>query len=107
MLHTVESMAPSSKKSPRCATHRRDDLRGVQDTEEMISAVFNITQRQSPQCATHRRDDLSGVQHTAVTNCTPGSQNRNLHLSVVAFKVTIRRNTFGGERIYYERIILK
>ena len=36
----------------------------------------------------HHRDDLSGVQYTAEINCTPRNQNRNLNLSMVAFKET-------------------
>ena len=33
--------------------------------------------------------------------------NRNLHLSLVAFKRTIRRNPFRGEHIYHERKDMK
>ena len=48
------------------------DLRGVQYTAEINSAVSNITQRLSSQCASHSGDDLcahhkdglSGGQHT-------------------------------------------
>ena len=56
------------------------------------------------------RGDIS--VHTTETileeiNCTPRKQNRILHLSVVAFKETIRRNPFRGEHIYHERKDLK
>ena len=37
------------------------------------------------------------VHHTAESNCTPWSQNRNLWESMVAIKGTIRRNPFRGE----------
>ena len=48
--------------------------------------------------------DPSGSGSAAAeTNCTPWSQNRNLHLSLVAFKGTIRRNPFRGEHIYHEK----
>ena len=53
------------------------------------------------------RDDLHSVQLTADTNCTPWKQNRNLHLFLVAFKGTIRRNPLRGEHIYHEKISLK
>ena len=105
--HTVEIISAVSavcsiprRWSPRCATHRKDDFLSVQPTAEMISSVCNPPQRWFPRCATHRRDDIRGVQlrvHTAEINCTPRNQNRNLHLSVVAFKETIRRNPFRGE----------
>ena len=50
----------------------RDDLRSVQHTLEIISAVcitlwiwsLYTPQRRSQRCATHRGDDLGGVQHT-------------------------------------------
>ena len=82
---------------------------------KVVSAVCNIPrrsslytpQRRSQRYATHRGDDLSGVQHTAEINCTPRNQNRNLHLSMVAFKETIRRNPFRGEHIYHEKKDLK
>ena len=84
------------KKSTRRATYRGDDLRGVQHTR-----IWSLP------CATHRKVDLSGVQHTAETNCTLRSQNGNIHLSVVAFKQTIRRNPYWGEHIYHKRKDLK
>ena len=83
-----------------CA-HHRDDLSGVQHTVVIISVVCNTPRSQSRQCAayrgddpTHRGDDLRGAQQQ--------NQNRNLHLSMVAFKETIRRNPFRGEHIYHE-----
>ena len=97
------------------SAHCQDDLSGVQHTAEIVSAVCctplrsspwcmcNIPRRWSQRCATHRRDDLSSVEHTAETNCTPRSQNQNLHLSQVAFNGTIRRNPFRGENICHER----
>ena len=91
------------KRSSQFATHCGDDLRGMQHTAEIISAVCNIPQWSSQGCATHRGDDLRGMQHTTEINCTPQNQNQNLHLSLVAFKETIRRNPFRGGHIYHER----
>ena len=56
-----------------------------------------------------RRDirSQSDVQNTAEINCTRRKQNRILHLSMVAFKETIRRNPFRGEHIDHERKYLK
>ena len=51
--------------------------------------------------------NLRYVHHTAETNCTPRSRNRNLRLPLVAFKGTVRGNPFMGEHIYYERKDLK
>ena len=84
-------------------------LRGVQHTKEIISAVCYIPRKSSQRCATYRGrgDYLRDVQHTAEVNCTPRNQNRNLHLSMVAFKETIRRNHFRSEHIYHERKDLK
>ena len=66
-------------------------LRGVQHT-----AVCNAN--------IHRGDHLNGEHHTAETISTvrniPRNQNRNLHLSLVAFKETIRGNPFRGGHIY-------
>ena len=77
--------------SPWCATYHWDHLRGVQHTVEIISAVCITLQRWSLRFATHPRDHLRGVEHTAEINCTPHNQSRNLHLSMVAFKETIRK----------------
>ena len=57
----------------------QSDLRSVQYTAEIISAVSNI----------------------------PRKENRIIHFSIVAFKETIRRNSFRGEPIYLERKDLK
>ena len=70
---------------------------------EKISEVCIPPLSQSPWCASYCGDDRHGVHHTAETNCTPRRQNWNLHLSLVAFKGTIRRNPLGGECIYHER----
>ena len=96
------------RRSLQCATHCGDDPHGVQHTTEIIFAVCNIPRRLSPRCASHRGDDLSAhhrddlidVQHTTEIYCTLQNQNSNLHLSVVAFKETTRRNPSRGEHIY-------
>ena len=59
--------------SPRCATYRGDNLRGVQHTAEkisvhtteMISTVCNTPQGRSRQNVAHPGDHLRGVQHTS------------------------------------------
>ena len=85
---------------------RRDNrsqgaLRGVLHSAEIISAVYKIPRRSSLYA------DLSGVQHTAEINCTPRKQNQILHLSMVIFKETIRKNPFRGEHIHHERKSLR
>ena len=100
------------RSSPCCASHLGDDFctqrhSGVQHTIERISAVCSIPQKSSQRCATDCGDDLRGEQHTAEINCTPRKQNLILHLSMVAFKDTIRKKSFRGEHIYQERTDLK
>ena len=58
---------------------------------------------QVPKCASSCWVGLHGVHHTAESNFTLQSQNRNLWESLVAFKGTTRRNPFRGENIYHER----
>ena len=70
------------RQYPRCATYRRDHLRSVKPCAEMTFTVCNIPPE---------------------INCTPQNQNRNLRLSLVAFKETIRRNSFRGKHIDHER----
>ena len=48
---------------------------------------------------------LGGVFHTTRSNCTTRSQNWNLCNSLVAFKGTIRRNSFRGKYIYHKKKI--
>ena len=94
------------RSSPWCATYCGDYLCSVHHTVEMISvhttetisAVNNIL---------YFRDHLRGVQHPSEINCIPWSQYQNLHLAIVAFKVTIRRYPSRGTHINHERKDLK
>ena len=81
------SLTSHVKKNPVLvlASHCRFKLRGV-----------NTLQSQAPLCASYRKVKLCGVHHTAESNCTPRSQNRNVWESLVAFKGTIRRIPFRG-----------
>ena len=70
-----------TKLSPRCASYRRDDLRGVQYTAETISAVCKI-----PLCAAHRGDNFEmenlGEIETKFENtlaCLSGAQIGSNH----------------------------
>ena len=85
------------KLAPQCAAHRGDDLCSVHPTAESLFAVCNTT-----------------AETISMAWCTPWRQlcdqfevNRNLHLSLVTFKGTIRRNSLRGEQIYLERKHLK
>ena len=89
-----------SKKTLQYASHRHINPHSVHHTAESIFVVCITRQSQSLWCASHGRVNLCGVHHTAESNYT---QNWNLHLSLVAFKGTIRRNPLGGEYIYHER----
>ena len=76
-------------------------LGGVHPTTESSSAMCFPLQSQSWRCLSHFGVKLCYVHHTAESNCSPQSQNRNLCFSLVAFKGTIRRNPFRGEHIQY------
>ena len=67
------------------------------------SGVCIIQQSQASRCASHRGVKL----HSAESNCTPRSQNRKFHWSLVAFKGTIMRDPFRGEQFYQKRKDLK
>ena len=64
-------------------------------TAESTSMVCIPPQSQALQCASYHGGKLRIVHHTAESNCTPWSQNRNLCESLVAFKGTIRRILLG------------
>ena len=84
--------------------------------------VCNTPQRLSPQCAAHHRDNLcdrfavKGIVEMISTVCniyrgdklhTAESKIEMFHLSLVAFKGTIRRNPLSGQHTYHERKYLK
>ena len=94
------------RSSPWCATYCGDYLCSVHHTVEMISV--HTTETISAVCnILYFRDHLRGVQHPSEINCIPWSQNQNLHLAIVAFKVTIRRYPSRGTHINHERKDLK
>ena len=105
------------EKSQQCESYPKVELRGVHGVHHTTessnknfsksSAVCITPRSYAPWCASHHGVKLHGVHHTAESNCTPGSQNRNLRESLVAFKGTIRKNPFRGEHIYHERKDLK
>ena len=121
---------PPRCRAPRCASHCGVKLRNVHPTAESNSAVCFPPWSQAPWCASHCRVncnkflkklcvsqasrcsshcgvELHGVHHTTESNCTLGSQNRNLFESLVGLKGTVGRNPLRGEHILHERKDLK
>ena len=100
---------PPWSQTPRCASHRVVSDQNLSKNSAVCIPLLSQArqcasqplQSQSWRCLSHCGVKLCSVHHTAESNCSPQSQNRNLCFSLVAFKGTIRRNPFRGEHIQY------
>ena len=100
---------PPWSQTLRCASHRVVSDQNLSKNSAVCIPLLSQArqcasqplQSQSWRCLSHCGVKLCYVHHTAESNCSPQSQNRNLCFSLVAFKGTIRRNPFRGEHIQY------